>query len=74
MTRVDKSRHDPAGPAQQYLWDAQVPGLGVQLLATGSKSWVYRYRLDGRSRRMSLGSVASMGLSIARKRAWELAT
>lgn len=65
-SRVDRWRFDPNGYAQQYLWDAQVPGLGVQLLQSGRKSWVLRYKLTNQSKRMTLAPVGSLDLEGAR--------
>lgn len=44
-------------------------GLYLQISATGTKSWVYRYRLHGKLRDMGLGSYADFTLAEARERA-----
>lgn len=44
-------------------------GLYLQVSATGTKSWVFRYRLHGRVRDMGLGSFADFSLAEARDRA-----
>jgi hypothetical protein len=44
-------------------------GLYLQVSATGAKSWIYRFMLDGRSREMGLGPVNTISLAEARKRA-----
>ena len=38
-------------------------GLSIRVMPTGSKSWVFRYMIDGRARRMTLGSYPSLSLS-----------
>jgi integrase len=68
-TRIERSRHNPQGAAQQFLWDNQVPGLGVLLLASGIKSYVVRYRLAGTPRRMTIAAVGAIGLDAAREQA-----
>ena len=44
-------------------------GLYLQVASTGTKSWIFRYSADGRSRDMGLGSVLNVGLAEARKKA-----
>jgi integrase len=50
-----------------YLGDGG--GLYLQVSATGSKSWVFRFKDHGRLREMGLGSIHAIGLAEARKRA-----
>jgi integrase len=50
-----------------YLGDGG--GLYLQVSASGSKSWVFRFKDHGRLREMGLGSVHAIGLAEARKRA-----
>jgi hypothetical protein len=44
-------------------------GLYLQISATGSKSWIYRYMLNKRAREMGLGSLSTFTLAEARERA-----
>ena len=44
-------------------------GLYLQVSPKGTKSWVFRYRLNGRTRDMGLGSVLDFTLAEARDRA-----
>src|SRR6516165_690530 len=53
--------------ARGYLGDGG--GLYLQVSASGSKSWVFRFKDHGRLREMGLGSVHAIGLAEARKRA-----
>ena len=41
-------------------------GFGVRVSAQGRKSWVLRYRTNGRQRRLTLGTFPSLGLAAAR--------
>jgi len=50
-----------------YLGDGG--GLYLQVSPSLSKSWVFRYQIDGRSREMGLGSFNTFGLRDARDRA-----
>jgi integrase len=54
-----------AGPG--YLGDGG--GLYLQTAPGGSKSWVYRYAIAGRTREMGLGSYSTFTLAEARERA-----
>lgn len=44
-------------------------GLYLQVSPTGTKSYIFRYKLHGRSRHMGLGSANTLDLKEARKRA-----
>jgi integrase len=46
-------------------------GLYLKVAAGGSKSWVFRFRVDGRLRQMGLGGLKTFGLREARERARE---
>jgi integrase len=50
-----------------YLGDGG--GLYLQVSASGSKSWVFRFKDHGRLREMGLGPLHTVGLAEARKRA-----
>src|SRR6516162_5053256 len=44
-------------------------GLYLQVGATGAKSWVFRYKVDGKLHEMGLGALHTVGLAEARTRA-----
>lgn len=46
-------------------------GLALQVSPSGSKSWIFLYTLQGRSREMGLGSLDTVGLAEARIKAKE---
>jgi integrase len=46
-------------------------GLYLQVSAAGTKSWIYRFTLDGRAREMGLGPLNVISLAEARKRVAE---
>lgn len=48
--------------------------LILRVRPSGTKEWMYRYHLDGRKRRLSLGNYPSITLSRAREDAQDLAT
>jgi integrase len=73
---IDALRWDPAGSATQITWDKDgdgtaeaLAGFGVQLFATGRKSYVVQYRVGRKSRRMSLGSTSKRTVDQAREEA-----
>ena len=52
-------------------WDVDLPGFGLRVTANGSKSWIVEYRAGGGgrrapSRRMTLGSIATLSADKAR--------
>src|SRR5690625_4589316 len=54
---------------QEDVWDELVPGLALRVGRTGSKTWMVRYRANGRHRRMKLGTYPHLSLADARERA-----
>jgi len=46
-------------------------GLYLQITKTGTKSWIFRFMLNGKSREMGLGSVTALKLADARQMAVE---
>jgi integrase len=46
-------------------------GLYLQVTTSGGRSWIFRYRMDGKQREMGLGSVLAVSLAQARKAAAE---
>lgn len=60
----------PAG----WLWDSDAPGLGLRVLPSGSRSWVYRYGAGRRGvvRRLTIGGYPDLTLEQAREVAQRL--
>ena len=50
-------------------YHADGAGLYLSIKPSGAKSWIFRYRRDGREREMGLGSANTFSLSEARERA-----
>lgn len=59
----------PAGASDRTYFDDDLPGFGVRLRAGGSKKWVVQYDHGGKTRRMTLGAVATLDPGEARRRA-----
>jgi hypothetical protein len=53
-------------------WYADGGGLYLQVSASGNKSWLFRYSIDGRARATGLGPVELVSLAEARERALTL--
>jgi len=68
---VERLRRTPPRTGRTEIWDAKVPGLCLRVSASGAASWSLRYRpRNGNGyQRMTLGSLAQMGLADARDRA-----
>jgi len=66
---LDKKEYDPDGAQVQYLWDTQLQGFGARLYASGKKSFVIQYRVEGRLRFMVLGQFGPFTVDEARKKA-----
>ena len=49
-----------------------VDGLALQVLHSGARSWVLRYRAGGRKREIGLGSFPTVSLAAVRERARQL--
>jgi Arm DNA-binding domain len=61
----------PAAGRVEY-WDNHLPGFGLRIAATGRKSWVAMYRVDGKLIRETVGTLALIpNVADARDRARE---
>ena len=65
-----KGGEDEPTPTPQKIKIKLADGGGLALIVhpKGSKTWVWRYRVDGKQREMTLGSYPSVGLKDARQR------
>lgn len=54
---------------EYFIWDDDIPGLGLRVLPSGRKGYVVQYRAGRRSRRMSLGASTVLTCEQARTRA-----
>ena len=60
------------GVADKIVFDADVPGFGIRIRASGARTWVYQYKIGGRTRRLVLGQVSAITPAKAREIAAEL--
>ena len=62
----------PPGKADHVFFDADVPGFGLRVRASGAKAWMVQYAIAGRTRRITLGSTAVLDPGKARSLAKDL--
>jgi integrase len=60
------------GVADKIVFDDDVPGFGIRVRASGARTWIYQYKIGGRTRRLVLGQVSAIKLAKARDIASEL--
>ncbi|MCH7498754.1 MAG: tyrosine-type recombinase/integrase [Nitrospinae bacterium] len=66
MKFTDRSIEAIKAKAKRFTaWEDNGKGFGIRVSPSGKKSWIYLYRFDGRSRRMTLGVFPDMGLADA---------
>jgi integrase len=68
---VEAFKLDP-GVADKIIFDDDLPGFGVRVRASGARTWVFQYKIGGRTRRLVLGHVAAIKPARAREIAGEL--
>ena len=66
LTDAAIARLRPEG-REYTVWDTRTPGLGVRVRPTGGKGFILLSRTVGRSRRTSLGAVASRSVDAVRR-------
>jgi integrase len=55
---VDASLPNPTG-GDHFVWDTEVRGFGLRVKASGVKSYVLKYRIGSRTRRVTIGKHGS---------------
>jgi integrase len=69
MARITKQLVDSTKPGRDraFLWDDRLPGFGLLVLPSGSRSFLFQYRTrEGRSRRITIAKVGTMAPEQAR--------
>ncbi len=71
---TDRMLKTLAAPAtgNRIAYDSDIKGLGLRITASGNRSFILNYRIDGRERRYTIGPYGEYTLLHARKRAGEL--
>jgi integrase len=60
------------GVADKIIFDDDVPGFGLRVRASGARTWIYQYKISGRTRRLVLGQASAIKPARAREIASEL--
>jgi len=53
-------------PESNWYEKTESSGLGIRVMPSGNKSWIYRYTLNGKRQKMTLGKYPAVGLKQAR--------
>lgn len=69
---VNKAAYAGDGIQKCIYWDDDLKGFGLRVYPSGDKSYVVKYRVDGRQRLLVVGSVSEVPLSEAREQARDI--
>jgi integrase len=72
LTDAAVKRLKPPEIGQLDVFDSGFPGLALRLSYGGRRAWTYHYRINGKLKRMTLGTYPALSLSDARE-AWRKA-
>ena len=61
-----------ADVTDKIFFDDALPGFGLRVRASGARTWIYQYKIGGRTRRVVLGHATAIKLARAREIAGEL--
>lgn len=62
----------PEDKATAFLWDTEVPGLGVRVTPRGAPAYVFQRQMIGKSKRVTIGAVHAWSIPEARQKAREM--
>jgi integrase len=65
------TRTTPRPGSRVYLWDTEVPRLGLLVYPSGAKAWIVQYYHAGRDVRVNLGHPPTIDVKEARRKAQE---
>lgn len=71
MPKLTKRTADSAKarPQDYFVWDDELPGLGLRVYTSGKRSYLIQYRFAGRSRRFTIGRHGYWAPELARQEA-----
>ena len=72
LNETNIKRLQPPATGNRVHYDDEVPGFGLRVTKAGARAFVLNYHVDGRERRLTLGSWPSWSATAARLRAREL--
>ena len=53
----------PEGQQDAIFFDDELPGFGLRLRSSGSRTFVYQYRLGRKTRRLTLGTASHRSIN-----------
>jgi integrase len=62
----------PAGKSDHIVFDDAIPGFGLRLRDTGSRTWIYQYAIGPKQRRLVIGKASAVTAEKARGHAADL--
>jgi integrase len=73
LTQIAVDKLSPPKTGRLEFFDTHLPGFGLRIADTGHKAWVVFYRIGGRQRRYTIGTLATHPkVDLARERAREI--
>jgi integrase len=73
LTKVNIAKVSvPPGKSEIIAFDSAIPGFGLRVRISGSRNWIFQYRIGVKQRKISLGAASAITAQDARKRASEL--
>jgi integrase len=51
----------------KIFFDTEVPGFGLRVRASGARTWIFQYKIGGRTRRLVLGNASAVKVAQARE-------
>ena len=74
MPKLTKKSVDSANPKEKeyFVWDNGLPGFGLRVFPSGKRSYLVQYRINGRTRRYTIGLHGPTTPDKARTRAMAL--
>ena len=72
LTEIRARKELAPARGQTILWDSDVKGFALRVTPGGAKSFLLDYRVDGRQRRITIGSFPDWSVQAARTAAKKL--
>ena len=72
LTEIRARKELAPARGQTILWDTDVKGFALRVTSGGAKSFLLDYRVDGRQRRITIGSFPDWSVQAARTKAKKL--
>ncbi|MCW9707676.1 tyrosine-type recombinase/integrase [Fodinibius salsisoli] len=67
-----ESHPSPTDKKSITIKDSEITNLGIRIFESGTKSWIYRYSINGYAKRYTIGRFPTIGIKEARQEAHNL--